>query len=55
MYRKDPKALKSILTSMDQNPDSQILGAWYERLHFKEKVNKEKHLCFKKVSYSWAF
>ena len=42
------KLLKSILTSMDQNPDSQVLGAWYERLHFKEKVNKEKHLCFKR-------
>ena len=40
---------------MDQNPDSQVLGAWYERLHFKEKVNKEKHLCFKKVSYSCTF
>ena len=49
------KLLKSILTSMGPKPDSQVLGAWYERLHFKEKVNKEKHLCFKKVSYSWAF
>ena len=56
MYRKDPKAFKKAFSqAWGQNPDSQILGAWYERLHFKEKVNKEKHLCFKKVSYSWAF
>ena len=54
MYRKDPKAFKSILTSMGSKPDSQVLGAWYERLHFKETANAEKSRCFKKVSYLWA-
>ena len=58
MYRKDPKALKIILTSMGAKPDSQVLGAWYERLHFKETANAEKSRCFKRfliyghVSYS---
>ena len=42
------KLLKAFSQAWDQNPDSQVLGAWYERLHFKEKVNKEKHLCFKR-------
>ena len=36
------KLLKSILTSMGSKPDSQVLGAWYERLHFKETANAEK-------------
>ncbi|EEM84304.1 hypothetical protein bthur0011_16560 [Bacillus thuringiensis serovar huazhongensis BGSC 4BD1] len=49
MYRKDPKAFKKAFSqAWDQNPDSQILGAWYERLHFKEKVNKEKTSLFQK-------
>lgn len=43
MYRKDPKAFKkTFLHAWEQNPDSQVLGVWYERLHFKEKVNTEK-------------
>ena len=52
------KLLKSILTSMGSKPDSQVLGAWYERLHFKETANAEKSRCFKRfliyghVSYS---
>ncbi|MGM2805385.1 DUF4153 domain-containing protein [Bacillus cereus group sp. Bce027] len=49
MYRKDPKAFKKAFSqAWDQNPDSQVLGAWYERLHFKEKVNKEKTSLFQK-------
>ncbi|PEM22391.1 DUF4153 domain-containing protein [Bacillus toyonensis] len=43
MYRKDPKAFKkSFLQAWEQNPDSQVLGIWYERLHFKEKGNTRK-------------
>lgn len=49
MYRKDPKAFKkSFSYAWEQNPDSQILGAWYERLHFKETANTEKSSLLKK-------
>ena len=43
MYRKDPKAFKkSFSQAWDENSDSQVLAAWYERLHFKETANAEK-------------
>ncbi|SFC94608.1 protein of unknown function [Bacillus sp. OV322] len=43
IYRKDPKAFKkSFSRAWEQNPDSEVLGVWYERLHFKEKANTEK-------------
>ncbi len=49
MYRKDPKAFKkSFSQAWAQNPDSQVLGAWYERLHFKETANIEKSSLFQK-------
>lgn len=49
MYRKDPKAFKkSFSQAWAQNPDSQVLGAWYERLHFKETANTEKPSLFQK-------
>ncbi|EEL71332.1 hypothetical protein bcere0026_17110 [Bacillus mycoides] len=49
MYRKDPKAFKkSFSQAWDENPDSQVLGAWYERLHFKETANTEKPSLFQK-------
>ena len=49
MYRKDPKAFrKSFSQAWDENLDSQVLAAWYERLHFKETANKEKYRCFKR-------
>lgn len=49
MYRKDSKAFKkSFSQAWDQNPDSQVLGAWYERLHFKEMANTEKKSLFQK-------
>ena len=62
MYRKDPKAFKkSFSQAWDENSDSQVLAARYERLHFKGKTNAEKYHCFKRflihghVSYSsWA-
>ncbi|MCU5375903.1 DUF4153 domain-containing protein [Bacillus cereus] len=49
MYRKDPKAFKkSFSQAWDEKPDSQVLAAWYERLHFKETENAEKILLFQK-------
>ncbi|MCC2472404.1 DUF4153 domain-containing protein [Bacillus pacificus] len=49
MYRKDPKAFrKSFSQAWDENLDSQVLAAWYERLHFKETANKEKVSLFQK-------
>lgn len=43
MYRNDPKTFKkAFLDAWEQNPDSQVLGIWYERLHFKETVHSEK-------------
>ncbi|TKH13705.1 DUF4153 domain-containing protein, partial [Bacillus wiedmannii] len=49
MYRKDPKVFKkSFSQAWDEKPDSQILAAWYERLHFKETANKEKISLFQK-------
>ncbi|PGR03282.1 DUF4153 domain-containing protein, partial [Bacillus cereus] len=49
MYRKDPKAFKkSFSQAWDENPDSQLLAAWYERLNFKETANKEKISLFQK-------
>ena len=43
MYRNDPKAFKkSFSYAWEQNPDSHILGVWYERLHFKETANTAK-------------
>lgn len=49
MYRKDPNAFKkSFSQAWDENPDSQLLAAWYERLNFKETANKEKISLFQK-------
>ncbi|MDF2637000.1 MAG: hypothetical protein K0R78_3874 [Pelosinus sp.] len=43
MFRKEPEAFKkSFLYAWEQNPDSQVLAIWYERLHFKETANAEK-------------
>ncbi|WP_102346105.1 DUF4153 domain-containing protein [Bacillus sp. Marseille-P3661] len=49
IYRNDPKAFKkSFSQAWEQNPDSQVLGVWYERLHFKENANTEKSFLFQK-------
>ncbi|WP_338452509.1 DUF4153 domain-containing protein [Niallia oryzisoli] len=49
MYRKDPKAFKkSFAQAWEQNPDSEVLGVWYERLHFKETANREKSSLLQK-------
>ncbi|MEH7225595.1 DUF4153 domain-containing protein [Bacillus sp. JJ1566] len=49
MYRKDPKAFKkSFSHAWEQNPDSQVLSVWYERLHFKETANTEKSSLLQK-------
>jgi hypothetical protein len=49
MYRTDPKAFKkSFSQAWEQNPDSQVLGVWNERLNFKEKANTEKSSLLRK-------
>lgn len=36
MFRKEPEAFKkSFSSAWEQNPDSQVLAVWYERLYFK--------------------
>ncbi|GGD84118.1 DUF4153 domain-containing protein [Paenibacillus nasutitermitis] len=43
MFRKEPEAFKkSFSDAWEQYPESQVLAAWYERLHFKETANTEK-------------
>lgn len=49
MFRKEPEAFKkSFSYAWEQNPDSQVLAVWYERLHFKETVHTEKASLFQK-------
>lgn len=49
MFRKDPEAFKnSFLYAWEQNPDSQVLAVWNERLNFKEIENKEKNPLLQK-------
>lgn len=43
LFRKEPEAFKkSFPSAWEQNPDSQILAVWYERLYFKETASTEK-------------
>ncbi|HWQ89695.1 MAG TPA: DUF4153 domain-containing protein [Desulfitobacteriaceae bacterium] len=43
MFRKEPEAFKkSFSDAWEQNPDSQVLAVWYERLHFREEAITEK-------------
>lgn len=43
MFRKDPEIFRnSFSRAWEQNSDSQVLGVWYERLHFKDTANTEK-------------
>jgi hypothetical protein len=49
MFRKEPEAFKkSFSQAWEQNPHSQVLGVWYERLNFKEKATTEKASLFQK-------
>ncbi|WP_274307105.1 DUF4153 domain-containing protein [Solibacillus daqui] len=49
MYRNDPKAFKkSFSHAWEQNPNSQVLSVWYERLNFKESVNTGKSFFLQK-------
>src|SRR5659263_92696 len=42
MFREEPEAFKESFSYVwEQNPDSQVLAVWYERLHFKETANTE--------------
>ncbi len=52
MYRKDPETFKkSFSYAWKQNPSSQVLAVWYERLHYNETSSPEKNLCFRKTFY----
>jgi hypothetical protein len=43
MFRQEPEVFKkSFSYAWEQNPDSQVLAVWQERLHFKETENTEK-------------
>ncbi|MGI2328412.1 DUF4153 domain-containing protein [Planococcus sp. YIM B11945] len=43
MFRNDPKTFKKAFSdAWEQHPDSQVLGIWHERLHFKETAHPEK-------------
>lgn len=49
LFRQDPKAFKKAFSyAWEQNPDSQVLAVWYERLHFYEVTNTEKAALLKK-------
>ncbi|MFX4260740.1 DUF4153 domain-containing protein [Pelotomaculum propionicicum] len=49
MFRKEPEAFKNSFSyAWEQNPDSQVLAVWNERLHFKETANTEKATLLKK-------
>jgi hypothetical protein len=48
MFRKEPEAFKkSFSYAWEQNPDSQVLAVWYERLHYKEAQNTERVSMFR--------
>jgi hypothetical protein len=56
MFREDPKAFKkSFLHAWKQNPDSQVLAVWYERLNFKETANTEKASLLQKGFLTMGF
>ncbi|MFF2885979.1 DUF4153 domain-containing protein [Paenibacillus sp. NPDC057967] len=43
LFREEPDLFKkSFSYAWEQNPDSQVLAVWQERLHFKETENTEK-------------
>ena len=49
MFRKEPEAFKkSFSYAWEQNPDSQVLAVWHERLHFKETGNPERASLLRK-------
>lgn len=49
MFRKEPETFKMEFPyAWEQNPDSQVLAVWNERLHFKEKDDREKAYRLKK-------
>jgi hypothetical protein len=49
MFRETPEAfIKSFEYAWEQNPESEVLAVWYERLHFEASSNTEKALLFQK-------
>ena len=42
MFRKEPEAFRMEFPyAWEQNPDSQVLAVWNERLHFKETISTQ--------------
>ncbi len=49
IYRQEPEAFKQAFASVwEQNPDSQVLVAWYERLYFQKNPHSHKAFLFQK-------
>lgn len=49
MYREEPEAFRnSITTAGNENPDSEVLAVWYERLNFEDKINPTKPALIQK-------
>jgi hypothetical protein len=49
MFRKEPEAFKKFFPSAwEQNPDSQVLAVWSERLNFEENASTQKSAQFQK-------
>ncbi|MWC29810.1 DUF4153 domain-containing protein [Paenibacillus sp. MMS18-CY102] len=49
MYRREPEAFrKSFASAWEQNPDSQVLAVWHERLHYQETANPAKASSFQR-------
>lgn len=49
MFRQEPEAFKkSFAYAWEQNPNSQVLAVWQERLHFKETEDTEKASLLRK-------
>lgn len=43
LYREDAEAFKnSLLIAWKENPDSEVIAVWYERLNFEDKINPIK-------------
>ncbi|OAS14273.1 DUF4153 domain-containing protein [Paenibacillus oryzisoli] len=43
MYREEPDAFKKSFTyAWEQNSNSPVLGVWYQRLYFQDKIRTEK-------------
>ena len=49
MYREDPEEFKNSITkAWNDNPDSEVLAVWYERLNFEDNINLAKPVLIQK-------